>query len=87
MSARKSRAVIGFISLAILAGGIGLYTLTREREPRYQGKSLRTWLREAARARNATGEDIPGVLAVRQMGTNAIPSKVTAWLDARGRTR
>jgi len=74
MRARKSRAVIWFITLAMLAGGIGLYTLTREREPSYQGKSLRTWLSQTGTTRIFPVGDDPVELAVRQMGTNAIPS-------------
>lgn len=58
--------------VAILA--VGIYGLTREREPRYQGKSLSAWLREMARKGDSEREIAPVKAAVRQMGAEAVPS-------------
>jgi hypothetical protein len=62
------------VLLVILAGLIAWQGLRlREREPEYQGKGLRTWLREARGQSNwqARGS---AEAAIRHIGTNAIPT-------------
>jgi hypothetical protein len=71
---RKRFIITLAVLLMILAGVIGWQGLRRqEREPAYQGKGLRTWLREARWQSNweARGR---AEAAIRHIGTNAIPT-------------
>ena len=54
-----------------------------EREPVYQGKTLTYWLSDFWPGRNPTPEKREqNILAVRQIGTNAIPT-LLQWISAR----
>ncbi len=73
---RKRKSVTLVIMLAVVITGLCIY-LSRSREPGYQGKSLSQWLRQSARSEeNDIGGagTVSGKAAVRQIGTNAIPS-------------
>jgi hypothetical protein len=72
VSTRTSKAIASLVALAVLT--VGLYSLTREREPRYQGKSLSAWLRAGGSWWGEAVDDRPAKAAVRNIGTNAIPS-------------
>ncbi len=62
------------VLLVILAGVIAWQGLRlREREPEYQGRGLRTWLREARGQSNRQARG-RAEAAIRQIGTNAIPT-------------
>ncbi len=58
--------------LAVVIAGLGTY-LFRSREPSYQGKSLSAWLRSPLDLRGL-GDGGQAKAAVRNIGTNAIPS-------------
>jgi hypothetical protein len=85
------RNLIAMISLkktlipAALVGGGFLWTLLSpaEREPVYHGKTLTYWLSDCWPGRNPTPEKREeNKLAVRQIGTNAIPT-LLQWISAR----
>jgi len=63
--------------LVAVLGGFAWLVLSQPREPVYQGKSLSVWLQNYVRPPKFVGE-LPGLRetdeAVRQMGTNAIPT-------------
>jgi hypothetical protein len=65
----KRRLIIGILALGIIAALI--FTLTRPREPSYQGRSLSQWL-EIASDKRDTPESKPAEEAIRQIGTNAL---------------
>jgi hypothetical protein len=81
---RKMRAA-GIVALMIAALGSFLWfrsSLSR-REPVYQGKTLTYWLRDIYSGRNPTAEKWQqDKLAVRQIGTNAIPL-LLQWISAK----
>ena len=65
------------IALAVWLGaivGMLLWQGLREREPTYQGKGLRVWLREARQERGQAIQQGKAAVAVRHIGTNAIPT-------------
>jgi hypothetical protein len=61
------------VMLATIAGLI-VWQVLREREPVYQGKGLRVWLKEARQEKRQAIQQGKAEAAVRQIGTNAIPT-------------
>ncbi|EEF57795.1 hypothetical protein [Pedosphaera parvula] len=82
---RKTRsAVITALVLAALGVILSILLSTGEREPVYQGKTLTYWLSDfCVPGRNPTREKLEqDKLAVRQIGTNAIPI-LLQWISAK----
>ncbi|MSU58610.1 MAG: hypothetical protein EXS35_10610 [Pedosphaera sp.] len=71
----KLRFRIALLVLLLAALGLGGWALLRSDEPEFEGRRLSAWLRnlEAMPVDNSANRR-HAVLAVRQMGTNAIPS-------------
>lgn len=67
---RNQERIVLVIMIAIVIAGLVFY-LSPSREPRYQGKSLSTWLRAKP---VWPEEDDLARIAVRNIGTNAIPT-------------
>jgi len=67
----QKRLIVAVTLLLVIVAGLIAYQALREREPVYAGKSLRAWLRDYDQA-NAQGVEAYG--AIRQIGTNAIPT-------------
>jgi hypothetical protein len=83
-SMRKTRAAaITALVLATLSALLWILLSLGEREPVYQGKTLTYWLSDFWPGRNPTPEKREqNILAVRQIGTNAIPI-LLQWISAR----
>jgi peptidoglycan/xylan/chitin deacetylase (PgdA/CDA1 family) len=65
--------------LLVVALALALWALFHSREPQYQGKRLSHWLRQMELAQDIEAPDWQSaVRAVRQMGTNALPSMMAA---------
>jgi hypothetical protein len=81
---RKTRAApITALVLATLGALLWILTSRGEREPVYQGKTLHYWLSDYWPGRNPTPEKLEqDRLAIRQIGTNAIPI-LLQWLSAK----
>ena len=76
-------AVITALVLATLGALVWILSRPGEREPVYQGKTLTYWLSDFWPGRNATSEKLgQDRLAVRQIGTNAIPI-LLRWISAK----
>ncbi|MBI3850319.1 MAG: hypothetical protein HY298_08530 [Verrucomicrobia bacterium] len=69
MTKRKCIALL--FLFGIVAAAISLHGFLRQREPKYQGKTLTAWLKVGGHGEGL--EDKPAIEAVRKMGTNAIP--------------
>ena len=82
--ARKTRvAAIAALVLVALATVCWIGSSPREHEPVYQGRSLTYWLSDFWPGRNPAHERIEqDELAVRQIGTNAVPV-LLQWISAR----
>ena len=81
---RKTRAA-AVTALVLATLGVFLWILLSpsEREPVYQGKTLTYWLSDFWPGRNPTPEKREqNKLAVRQIGTNAIPM-LLQWISAK----
>ncbi len=81
---RKTRAAaIAALVLATLGVLLWILLSPGEREPVYQGKTLTYWLSDFWPGRNPTPEKLEqDKLAVRQIGTNAIPI-LLKWISAK----
>jgi hypothetical protein len=81
---RKTRAAaITALVLAALGALLWILSSAGEREPVYQGKTLTYWLSDFSSGRILTPEKMAqDNLAVRQIGTNAIPI-LLQWISAR----
>src|SRR5688572_11010517 len=60
------------LAAALAAFLLGTLWFVTNREPRHQGRSLSSWLEEINRA-NSVSNAVPALLAIRAMGTNALP--------------
>ena len=81
---RKTRGVaIAALGFAALGGLLSIFLIDGEREPVYQGKTLTYWLSDFWPGRKPTPEKVEqDKLAVRQIGTNAIPI-LLQWISAK----
>lgn len=81
---RKTRAAaITALALATLGALLWILASPGEREPVYQGKTLTWWLSDFWPGRKPTPEKLEQArLAVRQIGTNAIPM-LLQWISAK----
>jgi hypothetical protein len=68
---KKCRVISVALSIAVL-GGLAWFVLAA-REPSYQGKSLGVWLDQYTHDGDKSARDA-GEMAVREIGTNAIPT-------------
>jgi hypothetical protein len=81
---RKTRAA-AITAMVLATLGVLLWILSSpgEREPVYQGKTLTYWFSDFWPGRNPTPEKLEhDKLAVRQIGTNAIPT-LLKWISAK----
>jgi hypothetical protein len=69
----RKRVYIALVIVLVALVSVMVWQGLREREPVYQGKSLRVWLREYPLGEN-TGTSKMAEDAVRHIGTNAIPT-------------
>jgi len=86
----RKRVYIALAVVLVALAGVIAWQALREREPVYQGKGLRVWLREYRLGLN-TGASKVAADAVRHIGTNALPtllemlgakdSKLKYWWD------
>src|SRR5258708_2430581 len=65
----KKRGILLAVLFVALAGGL-VWMLSRPSEPVYQGKPLSVWLKEC----NGWDTNQAAFVAVREIGTNAIPA-------------
>ena len=81
---KKTRAAaITALVLATLGAFLQILLSPGEREPVYQGETLHYWLSDFWPGRNPTPEKVEqDNLAVRQIGTNAIPI-LLRWISAK----
>jgi hypothetical protein len=71
----RKRIYIALAVLLVILAGVIAWQVLREREPVYQGKRLSVWLQGYQVWNYQLREDSPGVdAAVRQIGTNALPT-------------
>jgi len=68
---RTSRRIL-ILTTCLASAGLLAGVLSREHEPQYQGRPLSQWLRDFGH-RGIYMEADPAVIAVRAIGTNAIP--------------
>jgi hypothetical protein len=82
----KKRRIILIVLCVFLAAGFG-WLLLKPSEPVYKGKTLSEWLEEASHSDYFGYEDTTpeSVLAIRRIGTNALPYlvKMAAYKDTR----
>jgi hypothetical protein len=80
---RIRAAAVTALVLVALGAVLWMVSSPREHEPVYQGKSLTYWLSDFWPGRNPTPEKLEqDKLAVRQIGTNAIPV-LLQWISAK----
>jgi len=78
-----ANGAITALVLATLGALLWIVLIRGEREPVYQGKTLTCWLSDFWPGRNPAPEKLEqDKLAVRQIGTNAIPM-LLQWISAR----
>src|SRR5215831_14686309 len=75
-------------SLTVMLGAAWLVLSRGESEPVFQGRRLSDWLEDFDHW-NGTDTNAPAVVAIRALGTNAIPAlvRMSLWRDSRIKDR
>lgn len=77
------RAYVVMAVLAVALVGVSMWRAWQQREPVYKGRTLTSWLKDIAQYhREKTAVELEAKEAVRQIGTNAVPT-LLRWLSAR----
>ena len=81
--ATKRRKRLAIVLLTVIAGVVAYVLLKPKDEPKYQGRYLSDWLEEYRDSRYSDGD---AAIAVRNIGTNALPYLVK-WLSSKSSRR
>jgi len=70
----KQRRILWLLVALTVMGGVVVYLKSRTEEPRYQGRPLTYWVKRLWHPDEGVSEKAQA--AIRQMGTNAVPSLI-----------
>src|SRR5262249_2118123 len=81
----RNKRILAAGLLTVIVGAVAWVGLNRgESQPVFQGRRLSDWLEDFDHW-NGTDTNAPAVVAIRALGTNAIPTlvKMSLWRDSR----